>query len=416
MTMNMRKKLGLVVIVTFSCIVLLIPYLAYDFYNQFLNTYGVTDTQMGWLLTIYGASAVPSYFIGGWVADIFNPKKLVIASCALTGLVAFGVAVSSSFTMLAILFFLFGITAITLNWSAYLKIIKMLGDEDEQGRLFAMSDIAYAALSLGLQYIVLAIITWALADNPNGFKAAYIIYGALAIIVGVVVHFAIPNMSYEKEGKGIKEDLRLMGHAAKLPITWYLSFFTLGYFLIRSNITYLNPYLTDAFEISIPFAQAFSAAIRTGILMIFSPIGGTLRDKGHTASSMINKLSIGCIIFSVVLMLIPQGRPYVIWVMLAAILLLACNAMMSNFLYTLVTTAKVPNLYVGSVFGIASAIGYSSDLYLYTICGHYLDTMGNAGYKVVWFVGVIGGLLMFAMGHAIKKTYGFEPLDEEEAH
>ena len=159
--MNIKKKLGLVVIVTFSSIVLLIPYLAYDFYNQFLNTYGVTDTQMGWLLTIYGASAVPSYFIGGWVADIFNPKKLVIASCALTGLVAFGVAVSSSFTMLAILFFLFGITAITLNWSAYLKIIKMLGDEDEQGRLFAMSDIAYAALSLGLQYIVLAIITWA---------------------------------------------------------------------------------------------------------------------------------------------------------------------------------------------------------------------------------------------------------------
>ncbi len=78
--MNMRKKLGLVVIVTFSCIVLLIPYLAYDFYNQFLNTYGVTDTQMGWLLTIYGASAVQSYFIGGWVAGILNPKKMVIAS------------------------------------------------------------------------------------------------------------------------------------------------------------------------------------------------------------------------------------------------------------------------------------------------------------------------------------------------
>ena len=99
--------------------------------------------------------------------------------------------------------------------------------------------------------------------------------------------------------------------------------------------------------------------------------------------------------------------------MLAAILLLACNAMMSNFLYTLVTTAKVPNLYVGSVFGIASAIGYSSDLYLYTICGHYLDAWGNDGYKIVWFVGVIGGLLMFAMGRAIKKTYGFEAMEEE---
>ena len=414
--MNIRKKLALVVIVTFSSIVLLIPYLAYDFYNQFLNTYGVTDTQMGWLLTAYAASAVPSYFLGGWIADIFNPKKLVIASCVLTGLVAFAVASCSSFFMLSLLFFLFGITAITLNWSAYLKIIKMIGNDDEQGRLFAMSDIAYAVLSLGLQYVVLAIITYALSDHPNGFKVAYVIYGGLSILIGVSVKFLVPDMTFEKEGKGIREDLKLMGHAVKLPITWYLSFFTLGYFLIRSNITYLNPYLTDAFGISIPFAQAFSAGIRTGALMVFSPIGGMLRDRlGQSASSLIYKFSVGCITFSVVMMYIPQGRAYAAWIMAAAVFLLACNAMMSNFLYTLVTTAKVPILYVGSVYGIASAIGYSSDLYLYTICGNWLDAMGNAGYRWIWFVGVIGGLLMFTMGLAIKKTYGFAALDEEQA-
>lgn len=73
--MNIRKKLVLVIIDTFSSIVLLIPYLAYDFYNQFLNTYGVTDTQMGWLLTAYAASAVPSYFIGGWIAGYFQSEK-----------------------------------------------------------------------------------------------------------------------------------------------------------------------------------------------------------------------------------------------------------------------------------------------------------------------------------------------------
>jgi len=407
--MNIRKKLVLVIIVTFSSIVLLIPYLAYDFYNQFLNTYGVTDTQMGWLLTAYAASAVPSYFIGGWIADIFNPKKLVIASCVLTGLVSFAVAACSSFFMLALLFFCFGITAITLNWSAYLKIIKMIGNDDEQGRLFAMSDIAYAILSLGLQYIVLAIITYALADNPNGFKVAYIIYGTLSILIGAAVHFAVPNMTYEKEGKGLKEDLRLMGHAAKLPITWYLSFFTLGYFLIRSVITYLNPYLTDAFEESIPFAQAFSAAIRTGALMVFSPIGGMLRDRmGQSASKLISIFSIGCIFFSIIMMYIPHGKQYAVWIMAAAVLLLACNGMMSNFLYTLVTTAGVPVLYVGSVYGIASAIGYSSDLYLYTICGNWLDSMGNTGYKYIWLVGAMGGLMMLLMGLAVKRRYGLD--------
>ena len=412
--MNIRKKLALVIIVTFSCIVLLIPYLAYDFYNQFLNTYGVTDAQMGWLLTAYAASAVPSYFIGGWIADIFNPQKLVIASCVLTGLISFAVAACSSFLMLALLFFCFGITAITLNWSAYLKIIKMIGNDDGQGRLFAMSDIAYAIMSLGLQYIVLAIITYVLADNTNGFKIAYIIYGALSILIGIAVHFAVPNMTYEKEIKGIREDLRLMGYAAKLPITWYLSFFILGYFLIRSVITYLNPYLTDAFEQSIPFAQAFSAAIRTGALMVFSPIGGMLRDRmGQSASKLISRFSIGCIVFSIIMMYIPHGRQYAAWIMVAAVLLLACNGMMSNFLYTLVTTANVPIVYVGSVYGIASAIGYSSDLYLFAICGNWLDSMGNEGYKYIWLIGALGGLLMFAMGMAVKRRYGLDTAKEE---
>lgn len=93
----------------------------------------------------------------------------------------------------------------------------------------------------------------------------------------------------------------------------------------------------------------------------------------------------------------------------------ACNAMMLNFLYTLVTTANVPIKYVGSVYGIASAIGYSSDLYLYTICGNWLDSMGNAGYKWTWFVGVIGGLLMFTMGMAVKKRYGLDDKIQQES-
>ena len=164
---------------------------------------------MGLLLTAYAASAVPSYFFGGWIADIFNPKRLVIASCVLTGIVSFAVAVCSSFAALVFLFFCFGITAITLNLSAYLKIVKMLGDDNEQGRLFAITDIAYSILSLILQYIVLAIITYVLSDDPNSFKIAYIIYGTLSLLIGIVIYFLLPNMVYQKETKGIREDLRL---------------------------------------------------------------------------------------------------------------------------------------------------------------------------------------------------------------
>lgn len=398
----MTKKFFLVFIVTFSSITYLIPYMAYDFYNQFLEAYHVSDGQMGWLLTAFGASAVPSYFIGGWIADIFNPKKLLVLSCISTGLVSFAVSFCSSFPALAFLFFLFGVTGLMLNWSAYLKIVKMLGEDDEQGRLFASTDISYAIFSLILEYIVLAIVTYIVE-----FRIAYLIYGSLSIVIGIVIWYMLPAMTYEKEGKGLREDLRLMGHAFKLPVTWYLGIFTLGYFLIRSVIPYVNPYLTDAYEQSIVGAQVFTTTARTLSLMIFSPIGGMLRDRmGPSSSRLIQYFSLGCIAFSLVLSAIPQGKRFAIWIMIVAVLVLVFNSLMSNFLYTMVTNASVPILYVGTVYGVASAIGYSSDLWLYTLCGTWLDNMGNGGYRLIWLVGAFGGLMMFAMGRVLTKKYG----------
>jgi MFS-type transporter involved in bile tolerance (Atg22 family) len=89
---NMLRKYLLVFLLTFSNIVYLIPYLATDFYNQFLEAYGLSDSELGMLITMYGATAVPGYFVGGWLADRFNPKTMVALSCILTAAVAMGVA------------------------------------------------------------------------------------------------------------------------------------------------------------------------------------------------------------------------------------------------------------------------------------------------------------------------------------
>lgn len=417
-TKTMYKKFLLVTLVTFSSIVSLIPYIAYDYYNQFLTTYNITDGQLGWLLTAFGAAAIPGYFFGGWIADIFDAKKLVVIACISTALVGIGVAFSTSFIMLVILFFLFGITGVVLYWSAYLKVVKMLGSDDEQGRLFAVTDIAYAIFGLILQYTVIAITSYYLADNPMGFRYAYLIYGGLSIAIGIAIWFLLPNVEYKKEIEGgLKENVKLMGYAMKVPITWYLGIFTLGYFLIRSLIPYVNPYLTDVYGDSVEHAQAFTATIRSGALLIFSPIGGMLRDRmGAKSSRIITYFSLGCIGFSLLITTIPQMQKYAIWVMVVATLVLICNGMLSNFLYTLVTNAGVPLLYVGSVYGIASAIGYSSDLWLYTLCGGWLDKMGNAGYTPIWILSAVGGLMMLVMGIVITKKYGHEkPVKEEEA-
>jgi MFS family permease len=112
--MDEAKKLGLgrkylmVLVLTFSCITYLTPYMCYDFYNQFLEAYHLTDGQMGTLMTFFGMTAMPGYLFGGWLADKFNPKKMVVLSCFSTALVSVAVAFTSNFNVLIFLYFCYG--------------------------------------------------------------------------------------------------------------------------------------------------------------------------------------------------------------------------------------------------------------------------------------------------------------------
>ena len=406
-----KKKYLLALLVSFSNVVCLIPYMASDYYNQFISCYGMTDGQLGWLLSAFGAAAIPGYFIGGWVADVFNAKKLVVFSCIGTSVIGIIVANCSSFSLLAFLFFLFGITGVVTYWSAFLKVVKMLGNDDVQGKLFALTDIGYAVMSILLQYTVVGIMTYVLRDNPEGFKVAYYIYAGFGILIGILIWFLVPNVEYKKDVEGgLKENVKLMGYALKNPITWYLAVFTLGYFLIRSVLpTYVNPYLTDAFGVSVAVATLFTGTARQLCLLVFSPVGGILRDKmGKKSSKLINYFAIGCIVFSVGLAFVPQVSKYAVIIMILYILALSFNGNLSNFLYTLVANAGVPLLYVGSVFGVASAIGYSSDLWLYNVCGSLLDSFGNDAYRYIMLIAALGGVLVLAMGYIVDKKYGID--------
>lgn len=400
---TMWKKYLMVFVLTFTNIVYLIPYLSIDFYTQFLQAYGLTDGQLGNLITYFGFTAVPGYLLGGWLADILNPKKMVVSSCLCTSAVAIAVAFSKSYTVLLVLHLLYGITSTLLNWGAYLKVIRMLGDDDEQGRLYGSADIAYGLFSLCIEYGVLALTTTYLADHPMGFKIAILIYAGISVITGIAVYFIVPQKDLKdyKNLDNTKDSIKLdlLGKTLKMPLTWYLSFFTLGYFIIRSTIPYINPYLSDAYGVSVTSATAFTATIRTITITTMSPFGGWVRDKMNGKSTpLVIISSIFCIALSIVLALIPQAASLKILVMSVGIIILLFSASLTTCLYTPVSEGKISVTYTGTVLGVASAIGYSSDIWLYNLCGTWIDNMGNGGYTYIWYLTAAGGVIMLITG------------------
>lgn len=403
---SMIYKYIMILIATCTTVVYFIPYACYDFYNHFLETYNITDGQAGELLSFFGITAVIGYFIGGWIADRFNPKSLVVMSAVLTAAAGTVVAFSSSFTVLKIMYFIFGITSTCMHWSAFLKLIKNIGSDEEQGRLFGFYNFAFGLIGVACTYLILGMMETALAKYE--FRGGMMIYCVISIIFGILTWIFVPydeEKAKSRESADDKIDLKLVGKVLKMPITWYLGLFTLGYFLIRSTIPYLNPYMTDAFGISVGVAALLTNTLRSGMNLVSGPIGGFFIDKLKSSTKVVMAGSLGTLVFTVVLMMVPQQHNMITLLMVTCVILLLFSYVNSTALYTPVTEAKVPFRYVGTVLGVASAIGYSSDIWLYNVCGSWLDAFGNAGYKYIWMLQGGGGVMMMITGLLMAGLY-----------
>ena len=403
---SMIYKYIMILIATCTTVVYFIPYACYDFYNHFLETYNITDGQAGELLSFFGITAVIGYFIGGWIADRFNPKSLVVMSAVLTAAAGTVVAFSSSFTVLKIMYFIFGITSTCMHWSAFLKLIKNIGSDEEQGRLFGFYNFAFGLIGVACTYLILGMMETALAKYE--FRGGMMIYCVISIIFGILTWIFVPydeEKAKSRESADDKIDLKLVGKVLKMPITWYLGLFTLGYFLIRSTIPYLNPYMTDAFGISVGVAALLTNTLRSGMNLVSGPIGGFFIDKLKSSTKVVMAGSLGTLVFTVVLMMVPQQHNMITQLMVTCVILLLFSYVNSTALYTPVTEAKVPFRYVGTVLGVASAIGYSSDIWLYNVCGSWLDAFGNAGYKYIWMLQGGGAVMMMITGLLMAGLY-----------
>lgn len=402
----MLYKYIMIFLCTMTCVVYWIPYACNDFYNHFIETYQITYGQAGALLSFFGVTSVIGYFIGGWIADRFHPKKLVVGSAILTGLAGTVVAFSSNYTVLCIMFFIFGITSVCMHWSAFLKVIKNIGEDDEQGRLFGFYNFSFGAFGLICTYILLFAMETFLSKWE--FRSGMMIYCVISILSGILTWILVPYDEEKAKARAAADDaidFKLVLKVLKMPITWYLGFFTLGYFFIRSTIPYLNPYLTDCFGVSIGLAALLTNTLRSGMNLIAGPIGGFAIDKLKSSTKVVTIGSIGTLIFTVIIMLVPRGSGNLVLLMTVCVIMLLFSYFNSTALYTPVTEAKVPFQYVGTVLGIASCIGYSSDLWIYNVIGNWLDRYGDSGYTRIWALQMGGAIMMLICGFLLAGLY-----------
>ncbi len=401
--MKIKNRYIKIFIFALSTLVFFLPQLSTIYYVLFIDAYDLTNAQAGTLLSVYGATSVPAYLFGGLLADKFSAKRLIITSCFVTGALGIAMTFVSAYFVLLAIYFLFGFTTTFLQWSAICKIVRSLGNEQEQGRLFGVMEMSYAIIGVVCLYGILAVLG-SLLDTV-GFKAITSIFGILLIISGVLMIILCDDPS-----AGIKDsdfDFKSVRKVLKHPVVWFNAFIIMGVYILNSASTYFSPYLSEVVGVSMSLAIGIQIASSYILSMIFAPVGGVVIDKSGGTTPLLFMSCGACIAF--LLGIIILGPSAAVWLIVGIILAyyIVLN-MMKPCVYTPIPEGGVPIELTGTAIGIASAIGYSSDIWLYTLCGSWLDKYGDAGYSRIWGLAIGGMIITAAAGvlfHIYKKSH-----------
>lgn len=112
----------------------ILQYLARDYYVIYKEANGLSDSQMGLILSAVGVAAVVAYFYNGFVTDLMRPKIMMMFSCSVCVILSVILLMSPGFIPFVICFCAF---ALLPMWSPMAKLLAGLGTNEESNQIFA---------------------------------------------------------------------------------------------------------------------------------------------------------------------------------------------------------------------------------------------------------------------------------------
>lgn len=400
------KKYGtLLLLAAGAGIIFQLPYIRETFYVPIQNAMNLTNAQMGMLSSGYATMATLSYFVGGIVADKFSARKLLTFSFLATGALGLWFSTFPGYTVSRVIFILMGISTIITYWSACIKATRMLGTEEEQGRLFGLQEGLRGILNALLVFGMTAAFT-RYANEVAGASAAIRVCSIVVIIIGILNFIFIEDTKKEENAESLAEVTKGMFKALLIPRVWLLVAIIFTAYSVYGLVAYVSTFAQEFFGLS-----AASAATLGGVRYLIQGLGGIvggfLADKVKSRFKVIIggciglALSFGCFI-------IVPGKASLCVAVVANffVALFLIYAVRSQY-FAVHDDAGIPLNMSGRVSGIASCLGYMPDLFMYTLVGNWMDTYGRAGYNMTWAYAMAAALLCavitFILSRIVKK-------------
>lgn len=389
------------------------------FYVQMREFMGYSNAQIGLTLSVAGLVSTFGFGLSIYIVDRVSKKKLIPFALIGTGIVGFVLSTFPSYPVYLMTTCVLAVLADMLFWPTMLKTVRLLGRDDEQGRMFGLLESLRGVADTVIAFIALAIFA-KLGSGEEGLRWGIIFYCIIPIVVGIISFFLleddeIKNIDTKKaDDKEIRAARKKQAREGRKYVLrdknmWLVAVTIFFAYTLNCCDFYFTPFLSDVYLMPAVLVSAYSIVVRYGFKMLGGPIGGYLADKVFKSSTKFMRFVFVLIAVLVAIFLVLPHHKMNVYVGTIYTLFIVLGVYFIRAVYFApVSEIQIPREYSGAAMSVASFVGYLPGAFLNVVNGWLIDKFpGVTGYKIVFTsmmtYCVIGVCLTSLVLRVIKK-------------
>jgi MFS family permease len=405
-----------------------LPYLFGGYYVPLMAATGITNTQLGLMSTAYGIVNFICYLPGGFLADRFSAKKLVVISCLSTAAIGFFYAMLPGFAWLLLIQMGFAITTVFMFWAAMIKAVNNLGRDDEQGKMFGTLE--------GTRYLIGIIVSYGsvgvfsrFADEVAGFRGVIVFYSILLVLAGLAVGIFLKEKKPGEKAQGASAEpekkITMADFIAiiKYPRIWMCGVLVFCAYANGCFSSYINPYFVNGYGVSSTMAALLTTTSVSISAVIAAFLSGFLSDRIGSRVKYIGIMFVAMTLCSIAVLVVPRS-PALLWVFyVPTILLFFCYYSIKALFFATIGDVNIPKHLTGAASGVISLVGYAPEIFIYVLIGQIIDRSSSTvdplqGYRasfvgmlIAAVVGIVCSVILLQMNKKAQR-----PAENEAVH
>jgi nitrate/nitrite transporter NarK len=365
------------------------------FRPSLLDTFSLTNSDLGDTFAFYGITAMVCYFPGGVVADNFSARRLLTFSLISTAIGGFFFAQIPQGTSLMLLYGYWGITTILLFWAGMIKATREWGGLDKQGRAFGLLDggrgLAAALMSsiavvLFASHIQSGEAPEVASDSLDGLRSVIYFYTLMTFVAAILVWKLIPDTDPHDGPKlhpwnGMLDSMR----SSKVWLQAVI--------IICAYCGYKGADNYGLYAVQVLSMDQVDSAAFTSIAAYLRPVGaicaGLIADRFSAGRVIAWCFTLLAILYAILSVSWPASILFNLAMFNLLVSFLAVFALRGVY-FALVQESKIKHYVTGTAVGFISLIGYTPDIFFAAISGRILDAApGVEGFEN-YFVMLMG--------------------------